>query len=354
MNESAAKPGRILGPDEVSAFCLQLSYPVQSGISPVDCIGLMLEETDVKREKEILQPVYQLLLEGAPLPRALADAGCFPDYMIQMMEIGQSSGNLDRVLAGLVEYYRKEADTAAGIKRAAVEPAVMLAVTSVLLLVLVIKVLPVFQQVFMQLGGQLSPFAAALAGASDVIRLVIPVVGVALLILAAALFVTLRSESSATKITGVADKLFFRGKLGLSIARARFAAALSLTASSGMMLDECLGKAEGLLADTVLKEPVAVCRQSLAQGSSFPEAVQKAGIFAGIEIGILKAGFKAGAFDKAISELAARFERESQALIEAFIMKIEPTLIIVLSVTVGLALLSVMLPLIGMLSSIGM
>jgi type IV pilus assembly protein PilC len=102
-----------------------------------------------------------------------------------------------------------------------------------------------------------------------------------------------------------------------------------------------------------LGQSVAGCRSDLEKGESFPAAVQKAGIITGIEAGILKTGFRAGSLDKAVAELARRYQSMAEGILERFTGRIEPTLIVILSVTVGLALLSVMLPLIGMLSSIG-
>jgi len=347
------KNHRMLSAEELSAFCLQLSYPVKSGISPVECVGLMLEETDSALEKEILQPVYAELLAGAPMDKALAVPGCFPDYMLSMLSIGQLSGNLDRVLDGLVRYYAKEAERSATIKRAITGPAVMLGVMAVLIVVLITQVLPVFNQVFRQMGTEMSGLAVGLMNAGQVIQSSMAVIGVVLVLLAVGIFVLTKSKGGSAALGNVADKVFFRGRLNLSMGRARFASAMALMASGGLDLDESMEHAQALLKDNALADSVIQCRQMVSTGEAFPQAAQKAGIFTGMLSGILSAGFKAGSFDAAISELATRCQIQAEDMLERFIGRIEPTLIVVLSVSVGLVLLSVMLPLISMLSSIG-
>ena len=344
---------KVLAPEELAAFCLQLSYPTRAGIPSVDSIGLLLEETQIKAEKEILSFIYDKLKDGSPFADALESAGCFPHYMLQMVKIGQSSGNLDKVLEGLVDHYQKEAQRSAAIRRASMGPAVMLIVMSILLLVLVVKILPVFQQVFRQMGTQLSSFAQALMQASDVIRVVMPVISVLLLVFAVVLWVLLRGRSGTTRVFGIADKIFFKGKLGLAMSQARFASSLSLTISSGMAFDGALTYTENLLKESELGDAVAQCRKRVAEGETFPSAAKQAGIIVGVESGILAAGFKAGVLDRALEELAIRYQQKSEAILDNFVGRIEPGLIVILSITVGLALLSVMLPLIGMLSSMG-
>jgi type IV pilus assembly protein PilC len=353
MDENTRKIARTLSAEELSAFCLQMSYPVKAGISPVECIGMMLEETQSAGEKAILQPVYAELLAGAPLSNALEKPGCFPGYMIHMLSIGQLSGNLDRVLDGLVRYYAKEAGRAAAIKRAVTGPAVMLGVMAVLIVVLITQVLPVFNQVFQQMGVEMSGLATGLMRAGQAIQGAMAVIGIVLVVLAVAVFVAVRSKKGSAALSRFADRLFFRGQLSQALGRARFASAMSLMVSGGLDLDQSLERAEGLLEDNTLAPAVAACRGAVVKGEAFPKAAQDAGIFTGMLAGILSAGFKAGSFDQAIEELAVRCQSESEDMLERFVLRIEPALIVVLSVSVGLVLLSVMLPLISMLSSIG-
>lgn len=345
--------GAVLSAEELAAFSLQLSYPVKAGVSPAECIGLMLEETGSEGEKAILAPVYDRLMAGEPLDAALAKTGKFPDYMVQMLSIGQVSGNLDKVLDGLVDYYNKEAQRQASIRRAVTGPAVMLGVMAVLIVVLITQVLPVFDRVFRQMGTGLSPLALGLVNAGNGIRIAMIIIGALLAALAVGVFISSRRREGSNAISHLADKVFFRGRLGLTMGRARFASAMSLMVSGGLDLDHSLEEASRLLKGSDLEAAVASCRQQVSQGESFPLAAQKAGIFSGMMSGILSAGFKAGSFDKAIAELAARCQKQSEEMLERFILRIEPALIVILSVSVGLVLLSVMLPLISMLSSVG-
>ncbi len=353
MDGNVKPAGRMLSAEELSAFCLQLSYPVSAGVPTLECIGLVLEQTEEKGEREILSPVYDSLLAGASLSDALKVVGCFPPYMLQMVEVGQASGNLDKVLAGLTDYYLKEAERAAGVRRAVTGPSVMLGVMAVLIFVLIVKVLPVFNQVFMQMGVELSPLALWLLKAGQVIQGSLVAICAVLVVAAVCIFILLRRKQGVAALNGIADKIFFSGRLGLALSRARFASAMALMASGGIDLDESLERSQPLLEGTALSDAVSNCREAMRSGAAFPKAVQDSGIFTGVMRGILTAGFKAGSFDRAIAEIATRCQAQAEDMLDRFIMRIEPTLIVILSVSVGLVLLSVMLPLISMLSSIG-
>ena len=148
---------QVLGPEELSVFCYELGLMVQAGIGSEESVGTLAEDAGVPREKELLQRVHGVLLEGGSLSAALEERGAFPSYLLRMVEIGEAAGRLDQALSALSAYYRREADTRQSLRRAIAYPAAMAVLIAVVFLALVARVLPVFQQVFDQLGGESLP-----------------------------------------------------------------------------------------------------------------------------------------------------------------------------------------------------
>ena len=172
----------------------------------------------------------------------------------------------------------------------------------------------------------------------------------ALLALCAVLLLYLFRSNRGAALAG---RAFSGTASAKALDRSRFASVLSLMLSSGLSLDEALGRARALLAASALAPALERCAGLMEQGTPFPRAVEECGIFSGLEAGLLSAGFRAGAFDKAMEELARRCQEEADERLSALLARFEYALVAVLCLAVGLVLLSVMLPLLGVLSAIG-
>ena len=338
-----------LGAEELSVFCCQLSLMVKAGISSEESLGILADDAAGPRERELLSAIHQVLCRGEPLSAALAETGAFPPYLLKMVEIGQAAGRLDQVLSALADYYRREAATGQALRRAVLYPVVMAVLIAVVFLALVVRVLPVFQQVFSQLGVSMSPVARGLMRFGSVSRYAAAVFAVALA--AAALWIlwmfrTRRGQAAMSR-------LLSRSAASQAVDRSRFASVMALMLSSGLPLDEAMDRSCRLLEGTALSRPLAECRQKMLEGTAFPKAVEETGVFSGLQAGLLSAGFRAGSSDLAMEELAGRCQADADEKMSRLLGRFEYTLVVVLCAAVGLVLLSVMLPLLGALSSIG-
>ena len=135
--------------------------------------------------------------------------------------------------------------------------------------------------------------------------------------------------------------------------RSHFAAAMALMLSSGLPVEEAAGRAVGLLEGAGLARQAAACYNQIQSGVSFYQAVAQTGLFSSIQLGLLRAGSRAGATDQAMDELAGRCAAEAEQKLDAMLNRFEYALVVLLCLSIGLVLLSVMLPLAGMLSAVG-
>ena len=197
MNEQSSRTTRSLTADELSVLCWQLSLLSRAGVPWTECAGLLLEDGQPPRVKAALTRLQGPLSEGVPLSSAMEAAGTFPPYLLRMVEIGQLSGRLDQVLSALSDYYRRESATLDAIRRAVTYPAVMATLIALVFLVLVSRVLPVFSQVFSQLGAGLSPVAAALLSSGSTGQIIASILSGLLLAGAVALLLSFRGERGA-------------------------------------------------------------------------------------------------------------------------------------------------------------
>lgn len=252
-----------LDDDTLSLFCSQLSLMLQAGIGVEEGAALLAGDADEPGQRTLLAGLRAGLDRGEPLSQALEATGGFPDYLLRMVEIGQASGRLDQVLAALGRYYARQADTRRALRRAVAYPAVMAVLIAVIFLVLVARVLPVFQQVFVQLGVELSPVAAALLRFGSAGQAVTAAAAVVLALCALLLVWLLRAQTGAAALSG----LFARTRAARALGRSWFASAMAMMLSSGVPLDEAMERTAGLLAGSPLAAPWPTAGRGWSRGS---------------------------------------------------------------------------------------
>ena len=346
-------PGGQLNAEEVYLFSLQVSLMLKAGILPADGVTLLEAEASTGREKQLLGAMKNVLEQGAPFYAAMEATGSFPEHALRMVQIGEDTGRLEQVLSALAQHYQQEHELREGIRQAVVYPAWLAVIIGIVTFVLVTRVLPVFQDVLEQLGSGISPWASSLMDLGIFSQQGAIVFAVVLAVIALYLFFNSRSPAGQERIRRLADILLFRGALGLSVSREQFSSAVSLSLASGLNLNDALDKAAVLVDDAKMAAKIEQCKTLLEQGSTFASSIEQAGIFSGLEIGLISAGFKAGAGDAVMTELSRRCHTQTQDIMSRIMSPIEPILVVFLVIVVGMLLLSVMLPLLAMMNAIG-
>lgn len=338
----------------LSAFCLELSMLLSAGVALSDGV-LMLQDDEPSAEgKAVLQSMLGPLEQGAPLSVALRESSYFPSYMWTMTEIGERTGRLVQTLNALSEHYDRQERLAASIKSAALYPAILLIMMIAVVLILIVQVLPIFNEVFGRLGAQMSPLATRLmqfggwlGDASIVIAAIFSVVFVV------ALLAWLIPEIRDGIVKAFMNRWGNKGIWG-KISSSRFTSAMTLAVASGLDTEEAVEMAAAISGGMKsVEQKHEKCLQMLRSGNTLAEAMRESQILSARNSRMLSLGVKSGMADAAMAEIAKRSERNVQEEIESLVGRIEPTLVIVTSVIVGIILLSVMLPLMGIMTSIG-
>ena len=348
--------GKVLSNNEKILFCEQMGMILKSGISTAE--GIMIMKEDAGQQESPLRDLYEEiqknLEETGIFYDALEETGAFPDYMIQMTRIGEQTGNLDEVMEGLAAYYEREENMVQDLKSAVTYPLLMLGMMLVIFLVMIVRVLPVFAQVYEQLGGQMTGMAAVLLQAGAGIRQYYGWGLLVLFLLAAGGIWLFGTEKGKERFRRIAGRFFGTRQIMTRMQTARFASGMSMALRSGMDYEEAFQMVDRLLAsDKAVKQKLHACREGVKEGESFSSAVVRSGLLTGLYGRMLYIAERTGDTDEALRKIATQEDDEVTTRIQNFISVLEPTLVAVLSVLVGGVLLSVMVPLMGILSSIG-
>lgn len=338
----------------LSALCLELAMLLQAGISIADGVLMLQDDEADSDSKAVMQSLLDVLNEGKPLSEALRESGYFPRYMVNMTEVGEKTGRTVDTLKALSEHYDRQDRLSASIKSAVLYPAVLLVLMIAVVLILIIKVLPIFNDVFNSLGTQMSPMAQSLmrfGGWLEGAAVVIAVIAGLIILLAVA----------ARLIPGIWNNLSsaFKNRWGNSgifgkIASSRFTSAMALAIASGLDTEEAIEMAAAISGGSkAVDKKHGECIEMLRAGAPLAESLSKSGILSARNSRMLSLGSRSGSADLAMAEIADRSGRTVQDDIDRIVSRIEPALVIVTSVIVGIILLSVMLPLMGIMTSIG-
>lgn len=338
---------------ELATFCSQLALILKSGISSVEGLSLMLEDTPQGEGRQILQTMLQEMEAGSMLYQAMTSCCIFPSYMCSMTEIGETSGRLDEVMEALSEHYQREDNLSKSIRSSITYPLVMLGMMIAVMVILIVKVMPVFQQVFEQLGTQMSGFSGAVLRLGDTLSKYSILFLLIVIVFIIVFFVFFYTEKGRAKAVRFSERFFATRSLSEKIACSRFASGMYLALSSGLDIDQSLEMTERLVDHPVVKERIGQLRSLTAEGLGFSDALAQSGIFSGIHIRMLTVGFRTGATDAVMKQIAMQYDEEVENRMNSLVSRLEPTLVAILSIVVGMILLSVMLPLAGIMSNIG-
>ena len=327
---------------------------LDAGLAVNDSIQILQEDEHSKDGKAVMQVLIDALSNGEPFSVALKGSGIFPRYMVHMVEIGEKTGRLVQTLHALSDYYERQTRLSVSIKNSILYPAVLLVLMIVVVLMLIIKVLPIFSEVFNRLGTQMSALANSLMKFGN--WLGDASVGIAIIFAAIFTLVLLsvlipKFRKSLTK--WFTDRWGGRGILG-KIASSRFVFAMTLAMASGLDTTEAIDVAASISGGSkAVDEKHKRCMGLLDSGSSLPDALCGAEILSLQDSKMLSVGTRSGKADVAMAEIARRSDLGVKDSMDRLIGKIEPTLVIISSVIVGVILLSVMLPLMGIMTAIG-
>lgn len=341
-----------LTPEFLSEFCKELSLLIHAGITVSD--GLTALSKDFNDSTGFFYCVKDITEKGGTLYEALSATGQVPSYMLDTINLGERSGKLEECLNSLATYYDRRTKLNSAVRSALLYPFVLIIMLAAVMVVLVTAVLPIFAEIYEQMGVELHPFTSDLVIFGKWLTKLSSIL-IGILAILVVIVVVIYSIPSARRACGAFLRKRFGGKGFFKKALiAQFASAMSTAISSGLDMEESVELAGKIISgvkstDKELKK----CHELINNGESLEKSFSSSGILSTRDSRLLTLGVRTGTADSVMAEIAQRSEERAIEDIDSKLSKIEPTLIVIISVIVGAVLLSVMLPLTGIMSSLG-
>ena len=336
---------------ELSGFCSQVALILGAGLPLYDGMETLAEASEGSAYSDVYHAVSKSVNETGSLYEALKQGDCWPKYLVEMVGIGETSGQLEQVMNGLSDYYSREDRIRSTIVSAVTYPMVLAIMLVLIISIMIWKVLPVFRRVLDGMGVQMGSSGSVMMRLGSTIGWVVLVL-VGLVLLFVLICVILMKTSARPKVVRMLRRLFPPARrISMKLASSRVASVLSMMLGSGFPTGEAFRLLPAVVTDEEAAEKVEGIRKELDQGEGFADAVSHSKLFDGLHDRMIRMGVAAGKEDQVMGNIAKLYEEQVEDGIGNLVSIIEPTLIALLSIVIGAILLSVMLPMAGILSS---
>ena len=348
-----------VGAKELAVFTRQFSVMIDAGLPLVQCIDILAEQQQNAFFKDVLRQVRQNVEEGATLFQALEKhPKVFDSLYTHMVEAGETGGVLDLILQRLATLIEKVVKLKRSIVSASIYPAAVIFVAIGAIAVIMVVVIPQFQQIFLGLLGPgealplptrivvgISSFLAGWGGISLLVGLIGAAVGTSYYY---------KTEKGRWQIDTLMLKLPIFGPILRKIAVARFSRILSTLLSSGVPILQSLEITAKTAGNVIIEDAILKVRAGVERGENFVDPLKATNVFPHMVSQMIGVGEQTGAMDAMLGKIADFYEEEVDSAIADLLALIEPVLIAFLGVTIGGIVISMYLPLfalIGKLSS---
>ena len=331
--------------DDLVIFSRQLATMIDSGVPLVQSLGILVEQIEKKNLRDVVIAVRQDIEAGMSFYDALAKhPAVFSELFINMTKAGEASGTLNDVLDRLATYLEKTSALARKIRAALVYPAILISMAILITAGLLLKVVPIFKEIFASFGGTLPLPTQILIQASDLLSRYFLIFAVLLVIFGFLFKRYIGTEKGRYNFDAQKLKIPAIGKLFHKVALAKFSRTFSTLVKSGVAILNALdivGKTSG---NKVIEEAVLDCRKAVRDGELISRHLSKSKVFPPMVWRMIGVGEQTGQLEKMLSKIADFYDEQVDAAVTGLTSMIEPIVIAFLGIIIGGIVISLFLP----------
>ena len=337
--------GRKLKPRDLSVFCRQFVSILESGVAMKEALAMLEEQTENKTLKKSIAEVLTNIEKGNSLADAMrGESHVFPPMLINMVEAGESSGNLEMAFSRMAEQFEKEAKLKATVRKATVYPIVLIFACIGVIGVMLLYVIPIFTDMFKEIDMEMPAFTMFVMGLSEWAGThVYIIVGVAVAIFAA-YQAYYRTEGGRKNIDKIKMKMPLFGKLTVKTACAQFARTMSTLLSSGISTIDALETVAKIVNNIHYTNALMKAREEVMKGIPLSEPLVASGIFPPMVCHMTGIGEETGNIEDMLEKLADYYDEEVEMTTQSVLAAMEPLIIVFMALVVGTLVIAVISP----------
>jgi type IV pilus assembly protein PilC len=345
--------GKGVSTRDVVILTRQFATMINSGLPLVQALDILSEQSENPVLKEVTRAVVYDVESGHTLADALRKhPKAFTELYVNMVAAGEAGGILDTILLRLATFMEKNDHLVRKVKGAMIYPAVIFSVAGMAIVILLLFVIPVFQEMFAGVHQALPMPTRIVIGASNVLKGYWWLIGGGI----GGLFFATKKYYATPAGKLNLDRLMLNvpvlGDLIRKSAVSRFTRTLGTLIASGVSILEGLEITAKTAGNRVIHDAVMESRASIAGGETIAAPLQKSKVFPPMVISMIAVGEQTGGLDEMLSKIADFYDEEVDAAVDALLSLMEPVMIVVLGVVVGGMVIAMYLPIFNMINAV--
>jgi len=339
-------PGKKITPMDIATFTRQMATMMKAGVPMLQSLDLVIEGSENPRMRVLIESIKQDVAAGNSLAFALRKQPLyFDDLYCNLVESGEQSGALESLLERVASYKEKSETLKGKVKKAMVYPIAVLIVAMIVTAVLLIKVVPQFQEVFEGFGAELPAFTMMVVNLSEALQedwfiILLCLIGIGYGFGEA----KKRSEKFRDALDRFVLKIPVIGEILYKSAVARFARTLSTTFAAGVPLTDALDSVSGATGNVVFREATQKIKADVSSGTQLNFSMRSTNVFPPMAVQMTAIGEQSGSLDYMLDKVAGIYEEEVDNLVDSLTALMEPMIMVVLGILVGGLIIAMYLP----------
>jgi type IV pilus assembly protein PilC len=348
---SLGKPVKVR---ELSVFCRQFGSILSASIPILNALEMLSRQTENKALSKAILEVKTAVEKGDTLAGAMeGQQKIFPQILINMVRAGEVSGNLELALERMAVHFEREAAIKNQLKKAMIYPLVIALVTVVVIFIMMLVVIPNFVGMFSTMNIRMPLMTRMVIGISNFfVNSWYLILG---LLIITGVFIKIYKRTPEGQLTfgKLGYKLPLFGKLMIKSASSRFGRTLSTLLSTGIPMLEALDITARTMDQVLVRQVLKGAREDVAKGLPLSVPLANSGIFPPMVCDMARIGEETGNLDQMLVKLADYYDEEVKAATDALMAALEPMIIIILALVVGILIMAIMQPMLKMYQSFG-
>lgn len=341
-------------PRDLSVFCRQFVSMTKAGVTIIDALKMLGEQTENKKLQKAIVGVRVDVEKGEPLAEAFAKhPKVFPNLLVSMTQAGEASGSLDVAMERMAAHFEKAAKTKALIKKAMIYPVVLIVVAIAVMVVMLVVVIPSYTGMFNDLGTELPTITKIMVAASDFLKAYWYMVLAAVVAVIVLLKMYSKTNSGKHVFGKMALLIPAMKNLKQKEASSMMARTLSTLMAAGVPLTEAVGIVSNTMQNIWYKEALLDVKDQITLGVPLSQPLETCGLFPPMVYHMTRIGEESGNTEDMLTKLADYYDEEVEMAVQSLMAVMEPMIIIVMAVIVGVMVFAILSPMMSLYDSIG-
>ncbi len=334
---------------DLSLFCNQFATIIRAGISLIECLDILRKQSENQTLREIIDQMFEDVQKGVPLSKSMEKhSKSFPRILINMVESGELSGQLDLIMVRMADHFDKEYKLNLKIRSAMVYPIILITVSVIVSVFLLVMVLPNFVNMFLDFGVPLPYLTQVLLDLGEFFKNYWYIVFGSTFLLIYGMNKFVNTAEGRLKFDDVKLHIPIVGPVNRKIATSRFSRSLSTMINSGISIIDSMELVSKVIGNVRISQGIDDALEQIKKGDGVAAPLSRLKIFPPMMISMIRIGEDTGNLESLLETTADFYDQEVEVAIQGMIQMINPVILFFMAIVVGGIVMAIVLPMFEM------